>query len=171
MKILAFSDSHGDTQLMYEILEILGNKIQMVLFLGDCVDDIMDYTYICEDVDVHYAAGNCETRYFEPSDKVIEAAGKKIFITHGHKYAIKSGHDVIVSEAKSRGVGICLYGHSHSPEIFEESGIFFMNPGSISFPRGVSGHPTYGIIDIAENGDVSGKIISVEDGIFRELRL
>ena len=169
MKILVFSDSHGDTKLMYEILDLLSDKIQMVLFSGDNIDDIIDYTYIFDGIPVHYAAGNCETRYFEPMDKEIEVWGKKIFITHGHKYSIKSGHDVIVSEAKARGADICVYGHSHSPEIFEEQGIFFMNPGSISLPRGISNYPTYGIIDIDEN-IVTGKIISAENGKFVEFR-
>ena len=170
MKILAFSDSHDDNKLMYDILELLGDKIQMVLFMGDCIDDIIDYTYICGEIPVHYVAGNCERHYFEPMDKEIEACGKKIFITHGHKYAIKSGHTAIVNEAKSRGADICLYGHSHSPEIFCEQGIFFMNPGSIVFPRGISRYPTYGIIDIEEDG-VKGQIISAENGGFRELKV
>jgi len=169
LKILALSDSHGDTKLMYEILEMLGDKIQMVLFLGDCIDDIIDYTYICGDMPVHYAAGNCERFYFEPFDDEIEAGGKKVFITHGHKYGVKGGHGVIVKEAKARGADICLFGHSHWPEIFEESGIFFMNPGSIAFPRGISRFPTYGIIDIDEDG-VKGQIISVEYGRFKEFR-
>ena len=169
MKILALSDSHNDNKLMYEVLEMLGGKIQTVLFMGDCVDDIIDYTYICENADVHYVAGNCDVNYLRPRDKEIEAGGKKIFITHGNQYDIKNSHDVILKEAKLRKADICLYGHSHSPEVFEEDGIFFMNPGSISLPRGISIYPTYGIIDIDENG-VSGKIISVEYGKFKEFQ-
>lgn len=49
------------------------------------------------------------------------------------------------------GANIILFGHTHVPLILEEDNIRIMNPGSVSYPRGVDRIKTFGIIDIAKN--------------------
>lgn len=65
--------------------------------------------------------------------------GKRLFLTHGHKYnknnmlPIDKG-DVIIS------------GHTHIPVCEEIEGIYFINPGSITFPKENTKH-SYGILE------------------------
>ena len=164
MKILAFSDSHGRSELMHYTISILRDEIDMVLFLGDCVDDFIDLQYIFPEKYFYFVSGNCDFHHYEPTDSIITALGKKIYITHGHNYGVKLGQRNIVNAAKKKGADVCLYGHSHAPKAFLKQGIYFMNPGSISLPRDTR-YPTYGIIDIEED-KISLRIILVKDNGF-----
>ena len=66
---------------------------------------------------------------------VIE--GQRFFVTHGHRFF---GADL---PPLTPGT-IVVSGHTHLPGIKQESGLTFLNPGSVSLPKG--GHPaTYGV--------------------------
>lgn len=60
-----------------------------------------------------------------------ELGGRMIYLTHGHlqKPPLKKG-DILVS------------GHTHIPVAEERDGVFFVNPGSVSIPKGEF-PPTY----------------------------
>lgn len=62
---------------------------------------------------------------------------QRFFITHGHR--------LFGAELPSLPPGtIVVSGHTHLPEIRQEKGLTFFNPGSVSLPKG--GHPaTYGV--------------------------
>ena len=63
--------------------------------------------------------------------------GQRFFVTHGHRFF---GADLPPLPAGT----IVVSGHTHLPGIREESGLTFLNPGSVSLPKG--GHPaTYGV--------------------------
>ncbi len=63
----------------------------------------------------------------------------KVFMTHGHVYSPKNMPEL------GKGT-IFLSGHTHLPTAEEKDGIYMLNPGSISLPKG--GHPhTYGVLD------------------------
>jgi len=162
MNILTLSDSHGSSSLMSDVINILQDEIDMVLFMGDCVDDFMDFEHIFPEKKFHYVSGNCDFNHREPSERLIEVAGKKIFLTHGHNFGVKAGHIRLMAEALRRKANICLYGHSHSPAAFLEQGIYFMNPGSISLPRDCD-YPTFGVINV-ENDAVRLSIMGVQAG-------
>ncbi|MCL2564401.1 MAG: YfcE family phosphodiesterase [Defluviitaleaceae bacterium] len=161
MKLLVFSDSHGDNKIMGDIIANMYNEIETILFLGDCVDDFSDFQYIYPEKYFIYVIGNCDLNHNEPVGQLIDIDGKKIFMTHGDRFGVKAGHKMIIREAMKLGADICLYGHSHSPSILLDidSGVYLMNPGSISEPRRTD-YPTFGIIDI-EAGKISLEIIEV----------
>ena len=164
MKLLAFSDSHGYNKLMGDIINIFRDEAEAVLFMGDCVDDFADFQYIFPKKQFLYVIGNCDMNYSEPAGRLVDMAGKKIFMTHGDRFGVKSGHKKILQEVKKLGADICLHGHSHEPAIFSDGGVYIMSPGSISLPRSTK-YPTFGIIDI-ENGKISLKIIEVSENGF-----
>ena len=155
-RLLVLSDSHHNNNLIGEIIERIKNDIEGVVFLGDVCDDIDIYKYVFTDLDYYCVAGNCDYRSDYPSESIIEFHGKKILLTHGHRYSVKSSYSNLIATAVSNDVNICLFGHTHEACIFEEQGIYFMNPGSISLPKGTT-YKTYGIINIkdtkAELGD------------------
>jgi len=144
---------------MNDIIINLHDEIDMVLFLGDCIDDFMDFQYIFLEKQFLYVCGNCDFYHDESNERIVEAAGKKIFMTHGHRYNVKLGHEKIMDIAEGHGVDICLYGHSHAPYIAVERGICLMNPGSISLPRGAK-YPSYGVVEIVD-GEIKAKIVEV----------
>ena len=82
---------------------------------------------------------------------VVEAGGKRLFCSHGHRYGVKSGTEMLRSIARDNNCDAALYGHTHERYIACEDGIDIMNPGSCSCPRD-GNKPSYGYIDITENG-------------------
>lgn len=57
-----------------------------------------------------------------PLNDVIEVAGKFFYITH-----IPGNIDL---DPVAAGIDIVIYGHTHTPEIFKEDAVLYVNPGS-----------------------------------------
>jgi len=156
MKILVFSDSHRHNAKMEHVIGTQGEGVGCILHLGDCCADAKLMSQVFPEYRFEWVRGNCDYSA-DPYDKLIAFCGKKIFITHGHKYHVKLDYQRILYAALERGADACFFGHSHYPAIFYEKGILFMNPGSISEPRGTP-LPSYGVAGISESG-VEGKIV------------
>ena len=157
MKLLVFSDSHKHIAKMQNVLEKHGEDADCVLHLGDCCVDAERMAHKFPQLKFLWVSGNCDYSY-EPAEKLLSLGGKKIFVTHGHQYHVKTGYQRIVYSALERGADACFFVHSHQPDVFYESGVLFLNPGSISLPRGMS-PPSYGVAEISENR-IGGKIFS-----------
>ncbi len=157
MKILVMSDSHGRTKNVHEVIKNEEN-IDMIIHLGD---EYRDFEEINDsyDIEAHGVVGNIDYFYEGPSYKIIEVLNKKIFISHGHKYRVKSTLDIFREEAIERNVDIALFGHSHVPYIEDEE-IFILNPGSISQPRSEK-YPSYAVLEITED-KIIGNIIHIK---------
>lgn len=145
MKILVISDTHGTIDEAIKIIE--KEKPQLIIHLGDYVEDgenIERETGI--KVEMVRGNGDIFNKNYE-DDRVLEIGGKRIFITHGHRYRVKYGVMNILYRAEELNADIALFGHTHVPLMLEEAGILVMNPGSLSYPRGYPKSKTYGIID------------------------
>ena len=44
-------------------------------------------------------------------------------------------------------IDVVCFGHSHNPTCYKKENTLFINPGSVTFPRGNYPHPTYCIFD------------------------
>ena len=98
-----------------------------------------------------------------PGDKagVIEKLrqeGRRVLMCHGHLYQVGMGLSHIKQKARDMGANIVLFGHTHVPVNMEENGILFLNPGSLTKPRGGSAC-SYALLEI-ENGKAAANIIS-----------
>lgn len=60
---------------------------------------------------------------------VIELGGRFVYLTHGHVY----GED---NPPKLRKGDILIQGHTHVQRCVEKDGVLFLNPGSVSIPKG-----------------------------------
>jgi len=150
---------------MNDIIESLYDEIELVLFLGDCIEDFEDFCYIYPRKQFISVLGNCDFSGGVPMERIINVGGKKIFMSHGHRYGVKAGHEKIAYEAKKYSANICLYGHSHMSNNTVVNGVYLMNPGSISEPRGGYYYPSYGVIEIVdENMDM--KIVEIRHKIY-----
>lgn len=145
MRIIVFSDTHRDIS---PCIKVLGNiiGIDMVLHAGDHLDDAKELCRMFPEFDFEYVPGNCDFSVAD-SEVVIEAEGKKIFLTHGHGYSVKTdeSYTQLKERAKALGCDCAVFGHTHISVSDNSGEITLLNPGSIK----QSG--TYGVIEI-ENG-------------------
>jgi len=146
MKILILGDSHGRTRLMADVVKKHKANVACVLFLGDNAADVYDFA---ADFDrpIHAVAGNCDFDDEFPREITLDVGGKRIWMSHGDAYSVKYDYDTIEAAAIARGADICLFGHTHDPIVLEKNGILFVNPGSISEPRGRRGK-SYAVLEI-----------------------
>ena len=100
MKIGIMSDSHGDRRVIDRAVERAG-KVDLWLHAGDCAPDAA-YLALVSAVRVENVAGNTDWPDGKtPDEIVVEAAGHRIFLTHGHIYA--GGHRRLRSYACGAG--------------------------------------------------------------------
>lgn len=154
MKILVFSDSHGKTTLMHQIIQ--KDTWDMILHLGDCFDDFLEIKS-CYDIPMHGVIGNVDYLYEGPVQELLIIEGIRIFITHGHRYRVKHHLLDFRKKIEEERADIALYGHTHIPHV-ESGKMIIMNPGSISRPK--ENRPSYGVIHIKEN-DISAEVIYI----------
>ncbi|TYQ14794.1 UNVERIFIED_CONTAM: hypothetical protein Cloal_1173 [Acetivibrio alkalicellulosi] len=148
MSILVFSDSHGNTNNI--IKSIKKNKnFELVIHLGDFCRDMIIVKENFKDLKYEVVRGNNDWAREIPTEKIIEVKGKKIFITHGHQYGVKSDYQRIINKGKLLNVDAVLFGHTHIAEEMFFDGMLVLNPGSIALPS--SGNKTYCVIDIKDN--------------------
>lgn len=144
-KILVFSDSHGNSKNIQQVLENI-NKYDKVIFCGDGISDLNWYrNYYINKIEA--VKGNCDN-FFAPSPTELDISveGVNIFITHGHLYGVKSNLDKLSNKATLMGSNLVLYGHTHKQAITEKDGITYLNPGSL----GEYSKPEYAEIEISE---------------------
>ncbi len=157
MRILVLSDTHGDFRRLWEIVERHKDDTRLVLFLGDGLREFDDVQTLYPDLIFDCVAGNCDYGRMEKRTALIEAGGKRIFFTHGDSYGVKQSTVRLADAARAAGAEIALFGHTHRGMTAYEDGLYLMNPGSPSCPRGSK--PSYGIIDIVPGGIATNLVL------------
>lgn len=158
MRIGIISDTHRFTKAINEAIPYLLD-CDLIVHAGDNIDDA-DYIQAATDIPVVAVKGNCD---FYPDsvkdEETFMAENKRIFVCHGHKYGIKYTLSDLFEKALDSDVDIVIFGHSHVPCYEEMNGVIFINPGSVSLPRGGSSKGI-GILDI-ENGEITYERIKI----------
>ncbi len=162
MKILVFSDTHRNSDFMIDAIRQHKDDTDLIVHLGDCVSDTSVLRSISPNIALLNVRGNCDFGILGTSvrDEILVPLGNtglKAFACHGHRFAVKDDTDIIYSHARSLGARLALYGHTHIADISEKNGIFMVNPGSASLPRGLE-PASYAIIRIC-NGEILPSII------------
>lgn len=137
MKIGIVSDSHGSTRAIDRMLSHpAAEGVALWLHAGDITPDAEYLAMVTEGkAKVRYVAGNSD--WPEPGaryDDVVEAAGHRIFLTHGHMYGVRFTTKMLCDAAGESGCDIAVYGHTHVAEI-STGHITVLNPGSVACPR------------------------------------
>lgn len=164
MKVIIFSDSHAETKYMLKALNFFENEIDAIIHLGDYIDDTKVIKSNFPKKQLYAVAGNndfCTT----PSEKTIKIGRYTLFITHGHNYNPYNGADRLYYKGSEVGADIVLYGHTHTPAIFEED-ILIINPGSVAFPRSFP-DKTFLIMNLAET--ITYEIYAIDDFDIKKL--
>lgn len=178
MKILVISDIHGSAYFLDKVFEI-EKENDYIVILGDILyhgprNDIpqgYNPKVVIEMLNnkkdkIIAIRGNCDSEVDQMvlqfpmlSDySTLLYENKRIFLTHGHKFDKE-----YISNILNHG-DVVLSGHTHL--IYEEvyKNILFINPGSISIPKGEE-YNSYGVIEnstfIVKN--INGTIIKTID--------
>jgi len=148
IRILIISDSHGNLNNVMQVLKKEKN-INIIFHLGDTIQDAISIMETFNDLELYYVAGNHDNIQMQPKEKFIELLGWKIFITHGHIYNVKRSFDKIIAKSKELQTDITIFGHNHIQKCIRHNGIIYINPGSISEPRGNEAYEfSYSILEL-----------------------
>lgn len=151
MRILVISDTHRKNDNFLNVVQNIG-KLDMVIHLGD----VEGSEYTIEQAagcPVEFVAGNNDFFSNFSSEKTLQIGRYCVMITHGHRYYIGMGNEMLKEEAIARGADIVMYGHTHKPVIDISDNIIAINPGSLSYPRQENKRPSYIIMEIDEAGE------------------
>ena len=150
MKIIVFSDSHGNTSKMISAIEEHRASISLIIHLGDGVRDISYVSSLYPELPVVSIEGNGET--FSRSKRILDIDGVRIMCIHGHSYHVKLGTSYAARCAAEENCNLLLYGHTHIADdtviSTAKREVRVFNPGSIG-----RGYPSsYGIIHMKGKG-------------------
>jgi uncharacterized protein len=131
--IAVVSDTHREIYYMEKVLKKIANA-DVLIHLGDYDSDAESLAARFKGKAL-WVRGNCDFSSTAKSELLIELAGKKIFITHGHRYDVKYGLARLQYKAEETGADIVLFGHTHKSLVEYQGGVWFINPGSASEAR------------------------------------
>lgn len=156
MKLIVISDIHGSGYWLKKIEEIVEKEeIDKIIILGDLLyrsrqseeynpEAVIDILNKYKEK-IECVRGNCDSdsdinlmKFKVEEYRIIEYNNKKILLTHGERYNIDN--------VPYLDFDIMMYGHIHQGFIKKINDILFLNPGSISCPKGLSKR-SYIIID------------------------
>ncbi|OJF77130.1 MAG: hypothetical protein BKP49_03070 [Treponema sp. CETP13] len=164
--LLVVSDSHGEKDILEQILLEFGADSDVLVFCGDGFYDVMElieeaYTNeklrACLPPVIACVQGNGDissktikipenkitkdsiTGFREYSIKkelAFTVAGRVVFLVHGNRHCVDSGVEMLSSAAFSADADLVFFGHTHRRFRDDIGGTLFLNPGSIARPRG-----------------------------------
>ncbi len=156
MKVLIVSDTHRRMENFFKVTD-LEAPLDLIIHCGDA-EGSENMIYADVQCRVEIILGNNDFFSDLPREREFHLGGYKIWLTHGHNYYVSTGGQVIKEEAKSKGVDIVMYGHTHRPLIEIEEEVIALNPGSLTFPRQEGKRPSYIIMEINEDGKATFQI-------------
>ena len=142
MKILLVSDSHYFNENLKRVLDKYKNNVNICIHCGD--SSLNSHHPLMKQFD-YVVQGNHDD-YPYP----VYLSNEIFLLTHGHKYHIYDGYDVLLKLCNEYKVQYCFHGHTHVPTIQKIENVTFINPGSLMMNRGSYGFGTYAILEIKD---------------------
>ena len=137
-------------------------KPQAIVHLGDYYDDGEALGELYPNIQLHQVPGNCDRYRCPPWVQprlCYDVCGIRLFMTHGHKHAVKTNTAMLLAEARAMHAQAALYGHTHIAECRqEETGMWVLNPGSAGYGGGSAG-----IIETQDNTITFCRVITAKD--------
>lgn len=151
MKILIVSDTHRNEDNLIEVLEKEKN-LDLLIHCGDVegAEHEIEHYAGCDTV---FVSGNNDFFSRLPREAELQIEGYKVWVTHGHNYYVNTNPEYIKKEARSRGMDMVFYGHTHRPIIDKTEGLIAINPGSLTYPRQEGRKYSYAVLEI-ENQEI-----------------
>jgi hypothetical protein len=146
------SDTHRKLRTLEQALSNEG-EIDMLIHLGDFEGDDEAIAGMCG-CKMLIVPGNNDFFTGYPKEIETEIAGRKVLITHGHYYMVSLDLRTIEDEARSRGMDIVMFGHTHKPVIQTIDGVTLINPGSLSYPRQQDRKCSYIMMEVDDENEL-----------------
>jgi len=163
MQILVISDSHGRSEPVRSLIDRYKHHVRTIVHLGDNARDLLQYKSEYPALDLVAVAGNCDSFSNAPKERILTLnmpTPRRVLLMHGHSHNVKMGYDRLMYYAQEKEADACLFGHSHIPIVFSHGPVFFMNPGSVCEPCGMS-KAGYGLLTIDEEGTITGEVLNL----------
>ncbi|MBR6801253.1 MAG: metallophosphoesterase [Eubacteriaceae bacterium] len=131
MKILVISDTHTNTSALQKVIDS-HPECELILHMGDGINDLRRVDR--KGMGFVAVRGNCD-RYEtdEEEQHTVKIENIKIFMTHGHRYNVKSTKDLILAKSLRECADVCLFGHTHIAFKEYRNGVLMLNPGSLGY--------------------------------------
>lgn len=146
MKALVISDNHGDVKILQTVKDEFGDQVDVMVHCGDS-ELPSDSSAMA-----HFKAvkGNNDWGQSYPGQLNFTLMGTNFLVVHGDHDQVNYSLTPLMLKSQSLGAQVACYGHTHQLAVSMEDGILFINPGSISLPRGEYARlgGTFAIVDI-----------------------
>lgn len=129
---LVVSDNHTDRDILTKIAEVYQNRVDLMIHCGDSLLEKTDP--LCERYQV--VEGNCDFPGNFVNEQLLITSVGQVFFSHGQHYYVNFGMSDLMAVAQKNQADFCFFGHTHQLKVEYQEGCLFLNPGSISFPRG-----------------------------------
>ena len=158
MKALIFSDSHGNSSVMRRII-MASPDADCVIFAGDGISDAESLQNEFPEKMFFSVRGNNDYGlspygYARDDELLFVLEGKKIFLTHGHSFGVRTTLNLLFAKAQRDEIDLVIFGHTHIPyEEYnkEKRPFYFFNPGSVGCYS--DGGYSFGVLNI-NNGNI-----------------
>ena len=163
--IAIFSDTHSPRghELEGEALAA-AREADVVVHAGDFTS-VAALEAFQNDVDtllaVHGNADSAAVRDRLPGERVVEAEGVRIVVTHRPE----GGEVGLAMLGRSKAADIVVFGHTHRPTVIENGELVLLNPGSHAQPRGH--RPGFAVLEPTAEG-VSGRVLEPDGTLIEE---
>ena len=154
MKLLVFSDSHGQADKMLKAIE--QGAPDMIIHLGDAGRDIDKIKKQFPQIPLKAVRGNCDFSSDLPETELFSVGKVKLFITHGHVFTVKRTLAPLIDEAISLGVNIVMFGHTHTAISSMVGGLYVLNPGACG-----GFFPSCAEVSIDSKGEIICRIVNL----------
>ncbi len=143
MKVLVVSDNHRVEDALEDLIYIYQNEVDMWLHCGD--SEFGESHPIWKTFKT--VRGNMDWEKNFPEVRVEESKNTRMVVLHGHKHQVRRNREPMLEVASDNNASIVFYGHTHVAKVDKKDGIYFINPGSITQPRGESRIGSYAIYE------------------------
>ncbi|RRG09007.1 MAG: metallophosphoesterase [Lactobacillus sp.] len=146
MKILIVSDNHGDREILTTIAATFKTSVDIMVHCGDSEMAVNDPLF----ESMPSVLGNNDFGQPFAKQQLLEVGTQRLLVTHGHLQNVNFTMNNLAFLAQEQHADIVAYGHTHQLSAIYSQGTLYVNPGSISLPRGRYARlgGTFAIVDV-----------------------
>ena len=153
-RIVCASDGHNARSAREDLMAALP-PCDLFCWLGDVESDALFFRAALAqthpNTEFQDVAGNCDPFSALPGAVRLNAAGLRVFITHGHRYTVKQTYDLLAEAAAGNGCRLALFGHTHVQHSQWINGVLLVNPGALK-------NREYAVIEIGNEGEIAAEL-------------
>jgi hypothetical protein len=167
--LVVVSDTHGrsDHRMEGRTLEAV-RQAEVVIHAGDFLTQSVLRAFEAEATDLRGVYGNndpTELRERLPADRIVEWAGIRIAVVHGHEHSSTA----LSLFGRQAMADLVVVGHSHSPRFDAERDPPLLNPGSHAEPRWH--RPAHAELRAEDGGTIIGRLVEPDGTLLDSFEL